>query len=147
MPVKVVSYGCASGVVSSRKVARKLHEYLAFRIPAAENFPAHRTIRERRQVHRDALGGLFVQLVNLARETGLLELGRVRIDGTKLKVNANKGRAMGYGRMQSEEVRLKGEIAALKKQAEAVDEKEERQFVVDRTGEELPGVLTRRGSG
>ena len=81
MLVKVVLYGFASGVVSSRQVARKLREDVAFRVLAAENFPAHRTIREFRQVHRDALAGLFVQVVKLAHEAGLLKLGRIGIDG------------------------------------------------------------------
>jgi transposase len=144
MLVKVVLYGFASGVVSSRQVARKLQENVAFRVLAAENFPAHRTIREFRQVHREALGGLFVQVVKLAHEAGLLKLGRLGIDGTKLKANASKRKAMSYGRMQSEEVRLKAEIAALMKQAEALDDKEDRQFGSDRTGEELPDELARR---
>jgi transposase len=146
MLVKVVLYGFASGVVSSRQVARKLHEDVAFRVLAAENFPAHRTIREFRQVHREALAGLFVQVVRLAHEAGLLKLGRVGIDGTKLKANASKRKAMSYGRMQSEEIRLKAEIAALMHQAETVDEKEDRQFGDDRTGEELPEELARRAS-
>ena len=146
MLVKVVLYGFASGVVSSRQVARRLHEDVAFRVLAAENFPAHRTIREFRQVHAKALGGLFVQVVKLAHEAGLLKLGRLGIDGTKLKANASKRKAMSYGRMQSEEVRLKAEIAALMKQAEALDDKEDRQFSPDRTGEELPEELARRES-
>lgn len=144
MLVKVMVYGYANGVVSSRQVARKLHEDVAFRVLAAENFPAHRTIREFRQVHREALAGLFVQVVKLAHESGLLKLGRVGIDGTKLKANASKRKAMSYGRMQSEELKLKGEIAALLQQAEATDQKEDRQFGVDRTGEELPDELARR---
>jgi transposase len=146
MLVKVVLYGFASGVVSSRQVARKLYEDVAFRVLAAENFPAHRTIREFRQVHREALAGLFVQVVKLAHEAGLLRLGRLGIDGTKLKANASKRKAMSYGRMQSEEIRLKAEIAALMQQAETVDEKEDRQFGADRTGEELPEELARRAS-
>ena len=77
MLVKVVVYGFANGRVFSRQVARKLHEDVAFRVPAAENFPAHRTIREFRQLHRGALAGLFVQVVKLAHEVGLLKLGRV----------------------------------------------------------------------
>ena len=144
MLVKVVVYGYANGVVSSRQVARKLHEDVAFRVLAAENFPAHRTIREFRQVHREALAGLFVQVVKLAHESGLLKLGRVGIDGTKLKANASKRKAMSYSRMQSEELRLKAEIAALLQQAEATDQKEDAQFGADRTGEELPDELARR---
>ncbi len=146
MLVKVVVYGYANGVVSSRQVARKLHEDVAFRVLAAENFPAHRTIREFRQVHREALAGLFVQVVKLAHESGLLKLGRVGIDGTKLKANASKRKAMSYGRMQSEEVRLQAEIAALLHQAEATDQKEDQQFGTDRTGEELPDELARRAT-
>jgi transposase len=144
MLVKVVVYGYANGVVSSRQVARKLHEDVAFRVLAAENFPAHRTIREFRQVHREALAGLFVQVVKLAHESGLLKLGRVGVDGTKLKANASKRKAMSYGRMQSEERRLQAEIAALLQQAEVTDQKEDQQFGVDRTGEELPDELARR---
>ena len=75
----VVVFGYANGVVA--KVARKLREVVAFRVLAAGNFPAHRTTRELRQVHREGLTGLFVQVVKLARESGLLKLGRVGIDG------------------------------------------------------------------
>lgn len=144
MLVKVILYGFATGIVSSRQVARKLKEDVAFRVLAAENFPAHRTIREFRQVHRDALAGLFVQVVRVAREAGLLKLGRIGIDGTKMKANASKRKAMSYARMQSEEVRLKGEIAALLKQAETTDRKEDQQFGVDCNGDELPAELARR---
>lgn len=144
MLVKVVLYGFASGVVSSRQVARKLHEDVAFRVLAAENFPAHRTLREFRQVHRAALAGLFVQVVKLAHEAGLLKLGRVGIDGTRIKANASKRKAMSYGRMQTQEARLKAEIAALMQQAEATDSKEDRQYGVDKTGDELPEELARR---
>ena len=144
MLVKVILYGFATGVVSSRQVARKLKEDVAFRVLAAENFPAHRTIREFRQVHRDALAGLFVQVVKVAQEAGLLKLGRIGIDGTKMKANASKRKAMSYARMHSEEVRLKGEIAALLKQAETTDQKEDRQLGVGCSGDELPAELARR---
>lgn len=144
MLVKVILYGFATGIVSSRQVARKLKEDVAFRVLAAENFPAHRTIREFRQVHRDALAGLFVQVVKVAQEAGLLKLGRIGIDGTKMKANASKRKAMSYARMLSEEARLNGEIAALLKQAEATDQKEDQQFGADRSGDELPVELARR---
>ncbi len=144
MLVKVVLYGFATGVVSSRQVARKLKEDVAFRVLAAENFPAHRTIREFRQVHRDALAGLFVQVVKVAQEAGLLKLGRIGIDGTKIKANASKRKAMSYARMQSEEVRLKGEIETLLKQAQKTDEAEDKQFGEGHTGDELPAELARR---
>src|SRR6202051_1239411 len=85
MMVKVLIYGYASGVFSSRKIARKLSEDVAFRVLSANNFPAHRTIREFRQLHLQEFSALFVQVVQLGREAGLGELGRVGRVGTKTK--------------------------------------------------------------
>jgi transposase len=82
MMVKVLIYGYASGVFSSRKIARKLTEDVTFRVLSANNFPAHRTIREFRQLHLKEFSALFVQVVKLAREAGLVSLGRVGVDGT-----------------------------------------------------------------
>lgn len=144
MMVKVVVYGYATGVVSSRQMAKRLAEDVAFRVLAADNAPAHRTIREFRQLHGVELTQLFVQVVRLAAEAGLVRLGRLGIDGTKLRANASKHKAMSYGRMQAEEARLKAEIVTLLKQAEATDAREDREFGVDRTGEELPAELSRR---
>src|ERR1700735_1837055 len=103
MMVKVLIYGYASGVFSSRKMARKLHEDVAFRMLCANNYPAHRTIREFRQLHLQEFSALFAQMVKLAQEAGLVSLGRVGVDGTKIKANASKHKAMSYGRMQDEE--------------------------------------------
>jgi transposase len=144
MMVKILIYGYASGVFSSRKMARKLHEDVAFRLLCANNYPAHRTIREFRQLHLKEFSALFVQVVKLAREAGLVKLGRVGIDGTKIKANASKHKAMSYARMQEEEARLKREIAGLLKQAEAQDQADE-----DRNGSgdddgDLPPELKRR---
>jgi transposase len=144
MMVKVMIYGYATGVFSSRKMARKLHEDVAFRVLCANNYPAHRTIREFRQLHLKEFSELFVQVVKLAREAGLVSLGRVGIDGTKIKANASKHRAMSYGRMQEEEVRLKREIAGLLKQAEAHDEAEEKRDGPDDSNGGLPAELKRR---
>ena len=121
MMVKLLIYGYASGVFSSRKIARKLIEDVAIRVPSANNVPAHRTIREFRQLHLQEFSTLFVQVVQLAREAGLISLGRVGIDGTKIKANASKHKAMSYARMQEEQARLKREIVGLLKQAEAQD--------------------------
>jgi transposase len=85
MMVKVLLYGYATGVFSSRKIARKLHEDVAFRVLGARNFPAHRTIRDFRALHLKELGDLFVQVVRLAREMGLVKLGTIAVDGTKAK--------------------------------------------------------------
>jgi transposase len=144
MMVKVLIYGYASGVFSSRKIARKLSEDVAFRVLCANNFPAHRTIREFRQLHLEEFSALFVQVVRLAREAGLVKLGRVGIDGTKIKANASKRKAMSYGRAQDEEARLKGEIAGLLQQAEQLDRSEDAEHGADGDDGGLPQELKRR---
>lgn len=144
MMVKVLIYGYASGVFSSRKIARKLMEDVAFRVLGANNFPAHRTIREFRQLHLAEFSALFVQVVKLAREAGLVKLGRLGIDGTKIKANASKRKAMSYGRMQDEEARLQREIAGLLKQAEALDRSEDAEQGSDGDDGGLPQELKRR---
>jgi transposase len=144
MMVKVLIYGYASGVFSSRKIARKLREDVAFRVLSANNFPAHRTIREFRQLHLEEFSALFVQVVKLAQEAGLVRLGRVGIDGTKIKANASKHKAMSYGRMQDEEMRLQREIAGLLKQAEAQDQADEERCGPDDDDSGLPPELKRR---
>ena len=107
MRVKVLVYAYASGVFSSRKVAGRLEEDVAFRVLGSGNFPAHRTIRGFRQLHLAEFSALFVQIVQLAREAGLVKLGRIGIDGTKFKANASKRKAMRHGRMLAQEQRLK----------------------------------------
>lgn len=144
MMVKVLIYGYASGVFSSRKIARKLCEDVAFRVLSANNFPAHRTIREFRQLHLQEFSALFVQVVKLAGEAGLVKLGRLGIDGTKIKANASKRKAMSYGRMQDEAARLEREIAGLLKQAEALDRSEDAEHGSDGDDGGLPQELKRR---
>ena len=146
MMVKVLVFGYASGVFSSRKIANRMQEDVAFRLLGANNFPAHRTIREFRQVHVNEFSALFIEVVRLAKEAGLIKLGRLGVDGTKLRASASKHKAMGYGRMKEEEVRLKKEIADLLKRAEAVDEAEDAEHGPDRDGAELPDELQRRES-
>ena len=99
MMVKVLVYGYATGVFSSRKIARKLHEDVAFRVLAAGNFPKHRTLSDFRALHLQELAALFVQVVKLAGECGLVKLGVIAVDGTKLRANASKHKAMSYERM------------------------------------------------
>ena len=144
MMVKVLVYGYASGIFSSRKIAAKLREDVAFRVLGANNFPAHRTLREFRQLHLPEFSALFVNVVRLAGEAGLIKLGRLGIDGTKIKANASKHKAMSYGRMKDEEARLKNEIAELLKKAESTDRSEDAEHGADRTGTELPEALKRR---
>ena len=144
MMVKVLLYGYASGVFSSRQIARKLHEDVAFRVLGAGNFPAHRTICDFRQLHLEELTGLFVQVVRLARELGLVKLGMLGVDGTKVKANASRHKAMSYGRMKEEEARLKAEIGELLKRAECLDRAEDERLGAEATEEELPEELKRR---
>ncbi|KRB81007.1 IS1182 family transposase [Noviherbaspirillum sp. Root189] len=131
MMVKVLVYGYATGVFSSRKIARRLHEDVAFRMLGAENFPAHRTICDFRALHLEELGGLFVQVVKLAREMGLVKLGTVAVDGTKIKANASRHKAMSYERMLKAEAELQEQIRALLDKAKAADEAEKSQPEVD----------------
>jgi transposase len=146
MMAKVLIYAYASGVYSSRKIARRLQEDVAFRVLAAGSTPAHRTLCEFRRVHLSELSALFVQVVHLAQELGLLKLGAIGLDGTKVRANASKHKAMSYGRMGEQQKKLEGEIAALLARAQAVDVQEDRQFGEDSPGESLPQELARRES-
>ena len=144
MMVKVLLYGYATGTVSSRKLAKKLYEDVAFRFLAGENFPAHRTIAEFRQRHLAAFRKLFVQVILIAKEVGLVKLGTVAIDGTKVKASASKHKAMSYGRMQKEEERLRAEIEELTARASQADAQEDVLNGEENSGEEVPEELKRR---
>jgi len=144
MMVKVLLYGYATGVFSSRKIAKKLHEDVAFRVLAGENFPAHRTLAEFRQRHLPSFQALFVQVLEVAREAGLLKMGTVAVDGTKVKASASKHKAMSYGRMKQEQERLRSEIAELTSRAAREDAEEDAQYGPDNAGDELPEELQRR---
>ena len=144
MMVKLLLYGYATGVFSSRKIAKKLQEDVAFRVLAGENFPAHRTLAEFRQRHLTAFQSLFVQVLEVAREAGVLRMGTVAVDGTKVKASASKRKAMSYGRMKQDQERLKSEIEELTSRAARVDAEEDAQYGPDNTGDELPEELQRR---
>jgi transposase len=139
MMVKVLLYAYATGVFSSRKIERRLHEDLAFRMLAAGNFPRHRTICDFRAFHLKELSELFVQVVKLAREMGLVKLGTVAIDGTRVKANASRNKAMSYERMKQAEAELKAQIGALLARAKATDEAEANEPELD-----LPADIERR---
>ena len=144
MMVKVLIYAYATGVFSSRKIARKLEEDVAFRMLAAGNFPQHRTLCEFRRRHLKDFKRLFVQVVSLAREMGMVGLGRLGIDGTKVRANASRRKAMSYGRMRERERQLRAEIDELLKQARRQDREEDERYGEDRRGDELPEELRRR---
>ena len=131
MMVKVLIYGYATGVFSSRKLARKLHEDVALRVLGAGNFPAHRTLSDFRALHLKELAALFVQVVKLARECGLVKLGMIAVDGTKVKANASRHKAMSYRRMEQAEAELKVQIDQLLARAKATDAAERDEPEVD----------------
>ena len=144
MLVKVLVYAYTTGVFSSRKIARKLYEDVAFRMLGAGNFPSHRTICDFRVRHLGEFVPLFLQVLGIAKALGLLKLGVIGLDGTKIKANASKHKAMSYGRMKTEEQRLKNEIEALLERARATDAQEDARLGVDQSDQELPEELRRR---
>ncbi len=146
MLVKVLLYAYCVGTPSSRQIARKLEEDLAFRVLAANNTPDFRTIAEFRKQHLTALKGVFIQVLRLCRQAGLVKLGHVAVDGTKVKANASKHKAMSYERMQREETRLQAEVEALLARAEAADVQEDATYGPESRGDELPQELAFRTS-
>jgi len=144
MMTKVLVYGYCVGVFSSRRIERRLVEDIAFRVLAAGNQPNFRTISDFRKIHLKTLAGLFEQVLQIALEAGAMKVGRVALDGTKVKANASKHKAMSYDRMREKEKQLKAEVQQLLEQAEAADAEEDARYGKDRTGEELPGELERR---
>ena len=144
MMTKILIYGYCVGVFSSRRMQKKLSEDVGFRVLAAGNQPDFRTISDFRKLHLGALQGLFDQVLQIALQAGTMKLGRVVLDGSKVKANASKHKAMSYGRMQEDEKRLKEEVKRLLEQAEARDAEEDARYGPDRRGDELPAELARR---
>jgi transposase len=144
MMTKILLYGYCVGVFSSRRIQKRLVEDVAFRVLAAGNEPDFRTISDFRKLHLKAIEELFQQMLRLTLETGTMKLGRVALDGSKMKGNASKHKAMSYGRMQETEKRLREEVRKLLKQAEAADKEEDSRYGGDRRGDELPEELQRR---
>ena len=134
MLLKVLLYGYCTGVASSRRIAQRLHEDLAFRVLAANNTPDFRTVSDFRKAHLEALADLFLQVLELCQQAGLVKLGHVALDGTKVRANASRNKAMSYGRMREQEDRLKAEVDDLRRRAQAVDEAEGRRYGKDRRG-------------
>jgi transposase len=146
MMLRLLLYGYCTGTYSSRKLQAKTYDDVAFRYLSADEHPDHDTFAEFRKRHLQALAGLFTQALLLCEKAGLVKLGHVSIDGTKIKANASKHKAMGYERMGETEQRLKEEIDGLLKQAEEVDAAEDAQYGKGRRGDELPQELARRES-
>lgn len=133
-------YGYCVGVNSSRKLEKATYESVPFRVLAANQHPDHATIAEFRRRHLSALEKLFVQALQLCEKAGLVRLGHVALDGTKLRANASKHKAMSYGRMEEKIQELEGQVQALLAAAEATDQAEDAQHG-KRRGDELPDEL------
>jgi transposase len=149
--VKLLIYGYATGTPSSRKLEERTFSDVAVRFLCADQHPDFRPIARFRKRHVEALSGLFVQALRLCRQAGLVGLGTLALDGTKLRANASRHKAMSYERMVSKEAQLEAEIAviganarALLDDAERVDAAEDERLGADRRGDELPEDLRRR---
>jgi hypothetical protein len=146
MRVALLFYAYCRGLFRSRKIMQACEERLTFRVIVGDDLPDFRTIRDFRKRHLKELSDLFVQILRLCQEAGLGKLGHLALDGTKVKANASRHKAMSYGRMKEEEARLPGEIQELLAQAEAADGQEDQEQGRDHRGEELPEELARRES-
>ena len=141
MMTKLLFYSYCIGVYSSRRIRRRLKEDIAYRVLAAGNEPDFRTISDFRKNHLEALKGLFEQFLKIALEAGAMKVGRVALDGTKVKANASKHKAMSYDRMNQKEEEIRAEVRELLEKAAAADASEEE---AKRTADELPAELQRR---
>jgi transposase len=144
MMTALLLYGYAIGVLSSRKIERATFDDVAFRVLAAGEHPHFTTINEFRARHRQAFANFFHQVLEVCMSAGLVKLGHVAIDGTRMKANASKHKAMSYDRMQKDDVRLKTEIEELLQRAEKIDSDEDAQYGVGKQPEDLPAELQRR---
>jgi transposase len=141
MMVALLIYGYCVGVASSRKIEKATHELIPFRVLTADQHPDHDTIAEFRRRHLEALAALFVQVLRLCQKAGLVKLGHVSLDGTKVRANASKHKAMSYARMEKSVVELEAEVKRLLAKAEAIDGAEDAQYGKGRRGDELPEEL------
>jgi transposase len=144
MMVTLLLYAYCRGIFSSRRMQQACEERVTFRVIVGHDIPNFRTISDFRKLHLQELQGLFVQVLRLCQEAGLVKLGHVSLDGTKIKANASRHKAMSYQRMKQEEKRLQQEIRELLQQAESVDADEDQRYGPDRRGDELPEELSRR---
>ena len=141
--LKVLLYGYATGVMSSRRLEARLAADVGFMYLAGQARPDHKTISSFRRRHLGAFRALFLEVLRLCQAAGLVKLGRVALDGTKVKANASKHKAMSYGRMAEREAQLTAQVQAILDEAEAVDAAEDAEFG-DARGDELPPELRTR---
>ena len=146
MMVTLLLYSYCLGVYSSRRIQKLCERDAAYRVMVGDDVPNFRTISDFRKLHLAELQGLFVQVLKLCAEAGLVKVGLVSLDGTKVKANASRHKAMSYDYMQKEEERLRKEIAELLSKAQSTDEAEDARDGADVRGDELPDELARRES-
>jgi len=144
MMLKLLLFAYATGVTSSRELERRCRRDVAFRWLSGNQAPDYRSLARFRRRHLGALPGLFLQVLRVCAGAGLVRLGRVALDGTKLAANASRHRAMSYDRIVPKIDQLQAEVDALLAEAEAVDEAEDQQFGEDRRGDEVAPELARR---
>ena len=144
--VKLLLYAYCTGKPSSRKIEQATYDEVPYRVLATNQHPDHDTLAAFRQTHLEALAGLFLQGLLLCQQAGLVKLGHVALDGSKVLANASKHKAMSYGRMEEAERKLIAEIAALLAEAQRVDAAEDARYGKGKRGNELPTELARRES-
>lgn len=141
MMTKLLVYAYCVGVMSSRKIELNTYEVVPFRMLSVDQHPDHDTINEFRKRHLAAFGSIFLIVLQLAQKVGLVKLGHVALDGTKLKANASKHKAMSYAHMTKKMQQLRDEIKQLLDEAEAVDQAEDKRYGKGKRGDELPAEL------
>ena len=144
MMLALLLYGYAVGVYSSRRIARATYEDVAFRVLSGDTHPFFTTINLFRLQHREAIGDLFVQVLRLCTKAGLVKLGLIALDGTKIKAAASKHRAMSHERMLEEEARLKAEVDRLLARADETDAREDEEHGIGEDAVDIPAELARR---
>lgn len=144
MMTALIFYAYCTGVPSSRQIEKKTYEDVAFRMVAANRQPDHDSICVFRKRHLKALAGVFVQILRLCQKAGIVKLGHVALDGTKIKANASKHKAMSYGNMKKKKEELEKEVSELLKNAETVDKEEDKKYGKGKKGWDLPDELKRR---
>jgi transposase len=138
MMTALLLYAYTQGVYSSRRIARACHRRVDFMAVTAMQKPDFRTVSDFRKRHLPALGGLFQQVLRLCERAGLVKLGHVALDGTKMSANASKHKAMSYDRMKKKEKELAATVAEWFAKAQAQDDAEDREHGADKSGDEMP---------
>ena len=144
MMTSLLLYAYCVGVPSSRKIEAATYNQIPFRVLTADQHPDHDTIADFRKTHLKALAGLFVDVLRLCQKAGLARLGHISLDGTKVKANASKHKAMSYGRMEKTIQQLEAEVKQLLEEAQTIDENEAAKYGKGKRIDEIPKELQRR---